>query len=373
VDDERIFIAAEINGHPVHLALDTGMGTQFLLTSAAAQKLNLKVTQPSSAALIGPAHFRVGLTGPQKLDLGSIKIETRFAVADLPGYLTHGLDGLIGWPALTNNVFSLDCVAHTLSLFTNSVADLAGWLKLRIQSVSGVLGLELPGGENPREILVLDSGATQGVQLAPQKWREWKAAHTNQPLTLEGYYTPGAGIVVAEEGWAGKISLGPLTLTEVPVMPADSADVALCSSPATRLDAALGLAAMKRLDIVIDGRQSVVYLQPKTAPPMPYEYNHLGAVFVPKDLQGDNLFAHVVEGSPASQAGIRNDDILLKIGDLDCTSWRTNPDVLASMKLCLDSPAGTKLELTLKRGDDTIRASAILRNILPPDPAASSN
>lgn len=371
--EERIFLDAKINGQPVRLAVDTGTATQFLLTSAAAQKLNLKVTQAPADARIGPGLARVGWTGLQKLDFGSTNIETRFAVADLPGYLALHLDGVIGWPALTNNVFSLDCVDHTLSLFTNSVADLAGWLKFRIQDGSGQLAFELPSGGKLMKAVFLDTGSTFGVQLAPQRWREWETVRKNQALTLEGYYTPGAGIVVAEEGWANKISLGTLTLTEVPVMPEDSADVASFSSPVTRFEAALGLAAMKRLDIVIDGKQSVIYLRPKTAPPMPYEYNHLGAVFVPKDLQSDSLLAHVVIGSPAYRAGIRNGDILLKIGNLDCTQWRTNSDVLSSMNLCLGSPAGTKLEFTLKRGDKIFKTSAILKDIFPPNSTANLN
>ncbi len=60
--------------------------------------------------------------------------------------------------------------------------------------------------------------------------------------------------------------------------------------------------------------------------------------------------ADVADESPAYEAGIRNDDVLLKIGELDATKWRTDPKVLPLSRFW-NSPAGTKLELTLKRGD----------------------
>jgi hypothetical protein len=175
-------------------------------------------------------------------------------------------------------------------------------------------------------ILAADSGMGYGVKLNSQRWHEWKLAHTNQPLSLVAYYTPNLGLVVTEESWADKILLGSLTLTDVPVMEADSADVALHSSSQIKYEATLGFAALKRLDIVIDGKQSIAYLRPKKTPPLPYEHNRLGAVFVPQDMQSNDLVAHVVDGSPAYEAGIRDGDILLKEDQRDMRNWR-DPNV----------------------------------------------
>jgi C-terminal processing protease CtpA/Prc len=124
--------------------------------------------------------------------------------------------------------------------------------------------------------------------------------------------------------------------------------------------------------MVVDGRQGIVYIRSKTTPPLPYWHNRLGAVFVPRDSQNDDLVAHVVDGDPAYEAEIRNDDVLLKIGELDVTKWRTDPNVLPLSRFW-NSPAGTKLELTLKRGDRIFKAAAVLRNILPPDAPKNSN
>jgi hypothetical protein len=179
-------------------------------------------------------------------------------------------------------------------------------------------------------------------------------------------------LVVKEEAWADKISLGPVVLTGVPVMEADVADITLGSLSDVQYEATLGLVALKRLDIIIDRKDDNVYVRPKKTPSIPYEHNRLGAVFVPHDSQSDDLLAHVVDGSPAYEAEIRNDDVLLKIGELDVTKWRTDPNVLPLSRFWCN-PAGTKLDLTLKRGDKIFKTTAVLRNILPPDAPKNSN
>ena len=155
-------------------------------------------------------------------------------------------------------------------------------------------------------------------------------------------------------------------------MEANSADMALNTSPQTKYEATLGFAALKRLDIIIDGKHGIAYLRSKTTLPLPYAHNRIGAIFVPQDMQSNDLVAHVVNGSPAYEAGIRNDDVLLKIGELDVTKWRTDSNVLPLSRFW-ESTARTKLELTLKRGDKIFKTTAILRNIVPPDAPKNSN
>jgi hypothetical protein len=370
-DNERIFIDAKINGKPVRFAFDTGTGIPFFLYSTTARKFNLKVTPPPPDYQSGPGGTTFGLTVLCNLDFGTTHSMTYLGVVEIPQYLEPPEDGALGWPAISNNIFSINCIADTLNFYTNLPNGSASWIKFPIQTISGDLTLEL-SNQGQRKIVALDTGSDDGVKLNPQKWRAWKAIHTNQPMTLEAYYTPNPGWVVTEESWADKISLGPLTLTDVPVMEADSADIALYSSPQTKFEATLGFVALKRLDIIIDGKHGVAYLRPKKTPALPCEHNRLGAVFVPHDLQSDDLIAHVIIGSPAYEAGIRDGDILLKENGRDLTKWRTDtspPPKISPVR----QPAGTKLKLTLKRGNKIFKTTAVLRNILPPDAPANSN
>lgn len=218
----------------------------------------------------------------------------------------------------------------------------------------------------------MDSGLPYGVELSPQRWREWKVNHTNQPTSMLAYYTPNPGLFVSEEIWPREITIGPLVLTDVSVMEANPRLDDLFSSAQTQFQATLGFAALKWLDVIIDGKRGTAYLRPRQTPSLPYEHNRLGAAFVPRDPKNDDLVAHVADGSPAYEAGIRNDDVLLKIGELDATKWRTDPNVLPLSRFW-SSPAGTKLELALKHGDKIFKTTAVLRNILPPDVPKNSN
>ena len=89
-------------------------------------------------------------------------------------------------------------------------------------------------------------------------------------------------------------------------------------------------------------------------------------MFAPANLQSDDLFAQVAVRSPAAEAGIRDQDMLLAIGELDVTKWRTDPAVLPLGRFW-NEPPGSKLELTLRRGNETIRVHAVLRQIVAAD------
>jgi hypothetical protein len=82
------------------------------------------------------------------------------------------------------------------------------------------------------------------------------------------------------------------------------------------------------VDYIIDGPNNNLYMKPNNVRTSQYAYNRLGAVFVPDDISAEYLYAHVVEGSPAYIAGLRNRDILTRVNELDVTKWKTDPRVL---------------------------------------------
>ena|SRR5688572_2963428 len=121
-----------------------------------------------------------------------------------------------------------------------------------------------------------------------------------------------------------------------------------------------GLAALKRLDLVVDGKNGFAYLRAKTTRPPAYPHNRLGAVFVPTATQTNQAVARVVEGGPADEAGVRNGDILLQMDDVPVTSWS------AKWLDRLQKPAGSKMKLTLKRDEESFQTTVTLREIVYP-------
>jgi S1-C subfamily serine protease len=129
----------------------------------------------------------------------------------------------------------------------------------------------------------------------------------------------------------------------------------------TQYEGRLGLAALKRLDLIVDGTRGVAHLRPKTTPPGPYQHNRAGLAALPSP-SNTNVYiaARVVEGGPAWEAGVRTGDTLLK-----CNGKSVSPTSKHSEDLLREDP-GTKLVLTVERGKRTLDITVTLRQIVPP-------
>ena len=184
-------------------------------------------------------------------------------------------------------------------------------------------------------------------------------------------------VYVSEQAWADQLSLGAIGLADVVVEETDPASAIRLPQYA----ATFGVEALKRLDFIVDGKGGVAYLQPKkTSIPSPLsEQDRLVLVFVPGDAKSDDLVARVLDGSSPYDAGIRNGDVLLKIDERDVAQWRAdpgekwrvdpgNPFIVPSS----NNPAGIKLELTLKRNEDLLKATIDLTEIAVLAPETNS-
>jgi len=354
---------ATINGQPVHLGFDTGFGAPFALWRNIAERLGLTWAPVGANGISESGEMEFALTQPVQVEcMGRQYAQVRLVVVDMPSYLQSQAQGLVGWPAVKDKIIVLDGAEHTLKWANKVPTESSKWFQMHVlPKHAGALFLAIPDVHGKASsVVAIDTGALCGVALSSKRWREWKAGHPHQPVTLTTYYTPIDGPVVREESWAGEISLDGLILHEVAVTETESA---ISKAAGSEYAATLGWAGLRRLDLVIDGKAGVAYAHSRTDRPPVYDYNRLGAVFVPENERSDDLVAHVAVGSPADIAGIRNGDLLLRIDQLDIRRWRTQPGIMPISRFW-GQPAGTRFVLTLKRGADTIKITAILKNIL---------
>ena len=361
--DERVRIEAKVNGQPVHLAFDTGFGGALMLWRGVTERLGLKIILPPAEFRPAPGEIATAHSSPATVEImGRTFPDVQFAVFDPPN-LSDNIDGLVGWPALSHNIIILRVTEHEVKSVDEVPPEVKQWTKLRVLNDRKTLMLELPpSDESVANLVLVDTGFPDGVKLSADRWRAFRKTQAQQPATLNAYYALGAGVVVSEELWAHTLRLNGLILRDVPVMSSSTADP---SPVGAGYAATVGLAALARLDLVIDGKQGVAYAHPREDPPHPYAHNRLGAVFVPPSEQSNDLAARVAANSPATVAGIRDGDVLLAIDQLDVTKWRTQPGILPVTHFWTQ-PAGTQLVLTLRRGSATIKKAAVLADILSP-------
>jgi hypothetical protein len=354
--DERIWLKhAEVNGKSVKLVFDSGSAYNFLSPDAF-KKLGLRFVPAETNNTPG---LWAGDTELCTISLKGTKSETTFVVLDLPGYARAktDFDGGIGWSSMSKNVLSIDAISHTLTALPKVTPQVLQWPRFFVSTNLGTLDLRVPQGKDKEGMLCIDTGTDGGVSLPNAQWREWTNTHPHATTTLKTFYSPMEGFQVQTEAWVARISFGPITLTDVPV---SSEGPVKASVLGTNYQGTLGLSALKRFELVVDGEGGVAYLQPRKTPPLPYDHNRLGAVFVPTEIHTNQGVACVVAGSPAYEAGVRDGDILLQVDGIACKSWSE------SWLSHFHRPAGTKLKLTLERDGKTFKTTATLRDILHP-------
>lgn len=359
--ENRIWIKAQVENAPVQLFFDTA-ATHSVLFRSTAVRLGLKLAEPPSGFRADPGKTPASWTEPCRVQIGPLVLRERFAVVDLPPNAQTEAEGALSWRWLSGAIFIFEGSQRSLAI-TNSVPPTVfDWPKFALQKDAQILGFNVVGPSDSKSSVYIDTGSEGGVEVNQQIWNRLLSAEPSRPMTVDAYFVPGAGLVVVEEIWVKELEVGSLKIHNVPVR---RENAAVASALMPNHAATLGLYALRRFNLVIDYPNSTAFAQTNSQPPQQYPHNRLGAAFVPPDDRSSDLIAHVVPGSPAASSGIQTRDILLRIGDLDATQWRTDPR-LTPIGRFWRQPPGTRLQLTLRRAGNEYTTFVTLRNILGP-------
>jgi len=357
---DRILIDAQVNGQNVCLCFDTG-AEHTLLFEKTAKRLNLRFTLPSENKSIEPGRVRMGLSEECRFTLGRESIVCRMPVFEPPFSLPLDLEyeGFLAWANIWNVILYIDANSQKLAPLPELPQDTHLWNRWYLDRKLRFLTIKIPQTTGAEGTILIDTGSPFGVHLNTELWNNWHSVHEEQPCTLNAYYSPSEGIRIHKECWAEKLPFGHLSVTNVPVMQSSSVKDRFFEN----YMATFGMFALRQLDIIVDGKQATVYTRRNSVSRSEYEYNRLGAAFVPNDMDCNDLIAHVIEEGPAYKAGLRDGDILLRVNDHDVTEWRKNPQVKVSSYW--SRPAGTKHELVMMRDGQTLEITVQLNEIFP--------
>jgi hypothetical protein len=350
---ERLLLDAKINGKKVRLCFDSGTES-FVLWRESAKRLDLKFTEAGTNR-VATGLVSAGITEVCSLSLLGKEANARFNVLAAPAGGALPFDGLVGWRNIRKNILKIDAKGNRLEFLEALPKEVSKWKRIGIDTNSSTLILTFWSSQQREARFLVDTGSGAGIALPQQKWDEWSAAHILEPRTMTAFSIPSEGILAKEEAWADQFDLGPVVLSNVPISAAAQSQVI---DAGKELDGALGLAALKRVDFIVDGLQGVAYVRSKTDRPSRYEHNRAGVVFIPDALGENRLVAHVVDRGPAYEAGIRNGDILEQLDGVNIT----NSNVSLLQKLWM--PAGTKIQFSLKRDGQPTQVTVMLRDIL---------
>jgi tetratricopeptide (TPR) repeat protein len=251
-----IFENTTINEKPAKLFLDTGSPNLWIFQTSAEQ-LGLK--------------FSTDYTAPAKLSAGANVMTTPFLVETEKWYMglmeSKDLDGSLGWPDVRDNILVFDADSHVVRQAPELPADAAQWLKLKI-SPGNYLVLEIPQPDGRTGKILIDTGSPLGVALPPAHWQQWRQAHPDAPSTTRLFGLTNNTVASMIEAWANEINLGPLSLTDVPVHEASVIDLGITGNE--HYAGTLGMYALERMDLIVDGKNGFAYLRPRPPPGPPY-------------------------------------------------------------------------------------------------------
>jgi tetratricopeptide (TPR) repeat protein len=244
------------------MMLDTGAEFSGIFDKGA-KRLGLKY---SPAPFAGPIneHGTVSITDSVPVKIGAVGFTSQLPLINLPLLTRWALgkvDGLIGWPDVRDNILVFDPEQRTVSSVTELPPGTAGWLKLKIHPDNTLL-LETPRPDGTVGLILVDTGSSDGVELPPAEYKKWRAAHPNAEAITKHYRMIGIEAQTAEEVRADEINLGSLTLTDVLVQEANPVAMADTDNFA----GVLGMGALARMDLIVDGKSGFAYLHPKPAP-----------------------------------------------------------------------------------------------------------
>jgi tetratricopeptide (TPR) repeat protein len=293
-DDVVVVPNTTVNGHRTSLILDTG-STSVILWRSSAKRLGLKPLMPSSAKENDPAadpnRKEEWFCAPARVTAGREAVGGPLVVMDATGF--DG-DGLVGWPEVRDDLLVFDPRQRTVRVAKALPPEVAHWLKLKVRW-AGQLFLEIPLPTGRTGVLLVDTGAATGVSLSPESWSPWRQRHPQAKITARDYRNLSGGQWTSQFAWADRVSIGPLTLTDVEVAEASGEEK---DGMPKDYAGTLGLEALARMDFVVDGKNGFAYARPRPAGPTSARHGDW-TVAGSLPLHGDSL---LVDG-----AGVRLD------------------------------------------------------------------
>jgi hypothetical protein len=366
VFDRVLYLPVRVNDGPeLSFVLDTGAPELSAVEMERVASLGLTPGATGRAEAAGDAPVRFARLGRQQLRVGGLAFpEVSLSAVSLKPMEAHWgrpKDGVLGGNVLRQAVVCLDYSAPAVTFHRPEAFDGSGrGRRVALEVLDNALlvsvALVPAAGSDPISgRFLIDTAVRQSFLTRPFVTRHRLLERIDPVLdTIVGY-----GLGGEARGRVGRlrsVAIGGHAV-EGPVLQ-------LCtetSGPgASRVfDGILGADLLSLFTLCFDYGRSEMWIARDASAPAAPEYDASGLVLVTRAPLLDAFeVAHVVEGSPAAEAGVRVGDRLVSLDDRPAASHD-----LASLRAVLSRPGGT-VGLVLERGGTHRRVALELRPLL---------
>jgi hypothetical protein len=363
--NSHVLLPVKVNGKgPFQIILDTGMPVEDLLLhgSKRVESLRLNYLEGVQAVIAGvggdgagvPARTADGIM----LEIGDLKIlDSRATVMPAPPGFGAYHDGVIGAALFQHFAVSLDNDRGILTLRRLEAfrpPDGAAVVPMNLEHGMPFLeaNVRIAEGDPVPVHLVVDLGASHAVSLNKADEKGIRAPAGSVATSI------GRGVSGMLTGRVGRIrslEIGDRTLEHVVATFPESEH----RTPAGTFlgDGNLGNGALGRFNLTFDYAGKRIVLEPSRRFSDPFEWDMSGIQAEPTG-EGTVRVRQVLVGSPADEAGVREDDRIVRIAGekVTETTYFSLRDRLRK--------EGETVVVELRRGDRPVKVSLKLRRLI---------
>jgi hypothetical protein len=355
---------------PLQFILDTGVRTAILTDRLYSDILDMPYDRKLSVKGAGALQqvdayvaSNISFLLPNVQAQGQALLILEEDYLELSKQLGIGVHGILGYEFFRKFLVKIDYEKEVLTLYEPDrfkVSRRYTRLPLSIEDSKPYItcSLQTVPSEKKRSVkLLVDTGASHALLL-----HQNDSAKRFKLPEKTIYGTLGRGIVGNIMGHIGRVSQFSVedfsfqnVLTSFP----DDSSYANIADWSTR-EGTIGGDLLNRFTVIFDYPHGFIYLLKNSDYSDPFVYSKTGMV-IQAEAETLNSFTvmQVRENTPASEAGIQEGDILLRINGL-----KTKHMDLMKLNHKLRKRDGKKIRLKLKRGEEEFKTSFRLRNII---------
>lgn len=360
----KVYLPVRLNGAgPFWFILDSGAAFD-VLDSGRARALGLALAEGEEVRGAGQSSVDVAVASDVKLSLAGVEFAApRVNVIPIGDWIAsfegRSVDGLLGHDFFQRFVVEIDYAAGRVRLHDPHAHRYAGRgesIPLEIERGHAYVkaALTAPNGERHEGRFLVDTGFRLGLVLAVPYVEErglrraFPAARRATPVVGLGGESP------ADVARAAGLQLGSYRLAS-PVVTLSRAERGVLSGRG--FAGILGADVLRRFKIFFDypGRRMIVEPAANYAEPFGYDQSGL---LLRADARG--LSVHrVMEGSPASEAGLRESDVVEAVDGRPAASY-----TLEQFRRMFMGPEGSTHEFRVNRNGLPLKATLKLRRMI---------
>jgi hypothetical protein len=327
----------------LNFILDTGSGG-ISLDSMTCLRLRL-TPQPSDRTILGIAGVRqVKFLYNETLHLPGLTVDSlNFHVNDydiLTSVYGEKVDGIIGYSFFTRYIVQINYDSLQISVYSKGAFRYpkGGYMVRPVIASLPILSAQVSDAKKVWNRFYFDTGAGLCALLSSDFVGDSNLLDTRKT----SYYTQAQGLggkATMRLTTLKELKLGPFKFRKVPTYVFDD-QYNVTSYP--NLGGLIGNDILRRFNVIINYDRRMIYLTPNThyREQFDYSYTGLGIYWV----EGEIRVGDVMKDSPAEKAGLKEDDVVLAVGNNFSNNIQSYKNLLQT--------TGERVKLIIKRNGE---------------------